>query len=278
MTGVQTCALPIYVTQGYLLQRFINACGGRGNMPIKFNGSIFTIDLQKPIGNFPAGLDADFRNWGGCYWFQNTRLPYWSMLYSGDYEMMKPLFSMYMNALPLAEFRTKKYYQHQGAYFPETIYFWGTWNNNNYGWDRHNKPDGLTDNQYIRYYWQSGIELIAMMYDYYIFTQDKNFLNDTLIPFSKEIIVFYDQHYPRDVNGKIRFEPAQSLETYWEGTVNPLPEIAGLTHVMEQFSEIESEISDLGFIALNRKIKSELPGIPIGLKDGKEILLAGEKL
>ncbi|MHC4756310.1 MAG: DUF5703 domain-containing protein [Planctomycetota bacterium] len=31
------------VTRGYILQRFINACGGRGAYPIKFNGTIFTV-------------------------------------------------------------------------------------------------------------------------------------------------------------------------------------------------------------------------------------------
>ena len=32
------------VTQAYMLQRWITACGGRGNYPIKFNGSIFTVE------------------------------------------------------------------------------------------------------------------------------------------------------------------------------------------------------------------------------------------
>ena len=32
------------VTQGYVLQRFMNACSGRGGSPIKFNGSIFTVE------------------------------------------------------------------------------------------------------------------------------------------------------------------------------------------------------------------------------------------
>ena len=32
------------VSRGYTLQRFIGACAGRGAFPIKFNGSIFTVD------------------------------------------------------------------------------------------------------------------------------------------------------------------------------------------------------------------------------------------
>jgi hypothetical protein len=55
------------VTRGYTLQRWINACAGRGVHPIKFNGTLFTVDGM--------GFDADFRGWGGPYWWQNTRLP-----------------------------------------------------------------------------------------------------------------------------------------------------------------------------------------------------------
>ena len=47
------------VTRGYTLQRWINACAGRGVHPIKFNGTIFTVD--------GAGFDADYRQWGGPY-------------------------------------------------------------------------------------------------------------------------------------------------------------------------------------------------------------------
>jgi hypothetical protein len=55
-----------HVMQGYVLQRFMNGCAGRGAQPIKFNGSLFTIG--KPD-------DPDFRRWGGPgFWFMNTRL------------------------------------------------------------------------------------------------------------------------------------------------------------------------------------------------------------
>ena len=38
---------------------------------------------------------ADYRQWGGMYWFQNTRWPYWSMLVSGDVDLTAPFFDMY---------------------------------------------------------------------------------------------------------------------------------------------------------------------------------------
>ena len=69
-----------------------------------------------------------------------------------------------------------KYYHHSGAFYPETMYFWGTYNGENYGRNRKGKPDGLTDNQYIRRYWQSGLEMSMMMLDYYAFTENKHFV------------------------------------------------------------------------------------------------------
>ena len=76
------------VTQGYALQRFKTACAGRGAYPIKFNGSLFVIDW--PAVSFGkdkvTGVEtfkpvtADYRTWGGQYWFQNTRAMYWPRL------------------------------------------------------------------------------------------------------------------------------------------------------------------------------------------------------
>lgn len=103
------------LTRAYILQRYMNAAAGRGRMPIKFNGSIFNVELTHDMAGCPRGLDADFRLWGGPYWWQNTRLPYSSMLFSGDWEMMRPLFRMYREALPLAEYRTRRYFGHEGA-------------------------------------------------------------------------------------------------------------------------------------------------------------------
>ncbi|MCE5251491.1 DUF5703 domain-containing protein [bacterium] len=255
------------VSQGYVLQNWINACGGRGDYPIKFNGSIFTVDAAIKDRRF----DADYRSWGGSYWFQNTRLPYWSMPAAGNFDLMEPLFRMYLDTLPMARERTKAYYGHDGAYFPETMYFWGTYNNDNYGWERTDEPPGMTVNRYIRYEWQGGIELSAMMLDYYVMTQDERFLKDTLVPFANEILTFYDKHYPRDGNGRIRFEPAQALETYWD-SVNPMPEIAGLQCVLNRLLELPESCTAESQRTLWRRIRDELPPIPTAEADGQTVL------
>ncbi|MGJ7032456.1 DUF5703 domain-containing protein [Niabella hirudinis] len=257
------------VSRGYILQRFINACGGRGGSPIKFNGSIFTVDTYE-TGGPQKDLDADFRLWGGCYWWQNTRLPYWSMLESGDFDLFAPLFKMYMNALPLRMAATRKYYGHEGAFFPETMNFWGTYADGDYGCKRDSLPDGFVKNPYIRYYWQSGLELALMMADYYRFTNSSSFAKDTLLPFASQILKFYAQHWKKGPDGKILFDPAMSLETF-HTAVNPLPEIVGIRVVTEKLLKLPN---------LTGKQKEEwtaliqaLPAVPLRLK-GTDTLLA----
>jgi len=259
------------VTQGYILQRFINACGGRGNYPIKFNGSIFTVDNFNRNDIF-KGFDADYRQWGGPYWWQNTRLPYWSMLVSGDFEMMKPLFSMYLNDLPLRKLATRKYYQHDGAFFPETMNFWGTHTSQNYGFDRTGLADGYTTNPYIRYYWQSGLELSLMMLDYYSFTNSSKFVSDTLVPVVSEILTFFDQHWKRDSNGKILFSPAMSLETF-HTAVNPLPEIVGIRTVTEKMLALPQSLITETQRQQWKQLINDLPEVPTRIVNN-EIVLA----
>jgi len=272
------------MTRGYVLQRYINLCAGRGNLPIKFNGSIFNVDHVMPKLPF----DADYRSWGGCYWYQNTRLAYWPMLHSGDFDTMKPFFKMFIDALPLSKFRVKKYYNHDGIHFPEAMYFWGTYNNDNYGWNRFDakgkrKPDGLTDNTYIRYYWQGVIETLAMMLDYYDFTGSEEFFRETLLPFADGVVTFYREHYTqRTPDGKILFSPAQSLETFHSCT-QPLPEIAGLRYVLPRLIALKNNTAGDAKLppALAQKcfsLLADMPPVPVGKKNAKDVILPGLEL
>ncbi len=263
------------VTRNYALQRYINACSGRGGSPIKFNGTIFTVDTKNLEGDF-NGFDADYRRWGGPFWWQNTRLPYWSMLESGDFDLMQPLFKMYRDALLLRKQATKTYYHHKGAFFPETMNFWGTYTDANYGRDRSELPLGMTQNLYIKYYWQSGLEVSLMMLDYYAFTKDEVFLKETLLPVVTEIINFFDEHWGRGDDGKILFDPAMALETYRKA-INPLPEIVGINKVCSELLKLpEFEISNKHKKQWERLI-GELPEIPTQIVDGKMVLAPAQQ-
>ncbi len=260
------------VTRGYALQRYMLASAGRGAYPIKFNGSLFTVDTYHRPG--PAGgLDADFRRWGGPYWFQNTRLAYWPMLAAGDLDLMKPFFAMYTAALPLRRAATKKYYGHDGAYFPETMNFWGTYTNTNYGIDRTGLSPGLTANTYIRYHWNSGLELSMMMLDHYAYRPDPRFVRTTLLPLASDVLRFFGKHWPRGVNGVIRFSPSQALETYQSDVVDPMPDIAGIQVVASRMLALPESLTTPALRDEWRDLLRALPPLPTRV-EGKDTLLA----
>ncbi len=263
------------ITRGYVLQRFINACGGRGAFPIKFNGAIFTVEAREESAKDDQRevYNADYRKWGGNYWFQNTRLPYWSMLACGDFDLMRPLFAMYRNNLPLAQFQTQTYFRHAGAFYPETQYLWGTFCNVDFGWKN---PDNLPTNPYIRYYWSGGIELLTILLDYFAQTGDLQFAKDTLLPLADQITLFYDVHWPRGADGKILFDPAASLET-WHTAVNPAPEIAGLSYILPRLLALPETLSAPEQRNRWKKPLADRPPLPRGKQDGVDVLLPALK-
>ena len=251
-------------------QRYLVACCGRGLYPVKFNGGLFTADW----GLKNEAFDADYRRWGGGYWFQNTRLIYWALLANGDYELMRPLFRMYRDMLPLAEHRTQAWYGHSGAFFPETLYFWGTHLPSNYGWDRTGKATGEIENRYIRWHWSGGLELVALMLETHAHTGDAALLTDELLPIARAVLSFYAQHYANDAAGKLHVAPAQALETWWEAE-NPMPEVAGLHSVLPRLLALDS-IRPADAEAWHA-LAARLPPLPTGARAGRKILLAAAK-
>lgn len=265
------------VTRGYLLQRYLNACSGRGRYPIKFNGSLFTMQIPEDLTGETFHFDPDYRRWGGPYWFQNTRLTYWPMLAAGDFELMQPFFRMYREALPLVQYRTQAYYGHGGAFFSETMCFWGTYANQDYGWNRTNKEIGRTENPYVRFYWSGSLELCVMMLEYVRYHPDPQFMQETLLPIASEVLEFYDQHYPRDAKGKVHFAPAASLET-WHSVENPLPEIVGIRTVVEGMLELFGDQLDESLATRWKQLINDLPPVPMGEENQRRFLLPAEKL
>jgi hypothetical protein len=260
------------VSRAYNLQRFINACAGRGQYPIKFNGSIFTV----PNPGSPG--DADYRRWGPGYWWQNTRLPYISMCSSGDFDLMSPLFRMYAgDVLEMAKYRTKHYFGHEGAYLNECVYFWGAAFNESYGWTpREKRKVKINESRWHRWEWQGGIELTHMMLDFYERTLDESFLGQTLLPFAHEILTFYDVHYPVDEKGKIVLEPSQALETWWDCR-NPMPEIAGILAVTERLQALATNKVGEDDRTLWQRLHDKMPELPTREVNGTRMLAPAEK-
>jgi hypothetical protein len=261
---------PFEVSRAYTLQRWIQACAGRGNFPIKFNGSLFTVDGMDNYHKFPAGdyYGPDYRRWGGNYWFQNTRHIYWPMLYSGDFDQMLPLFTMYRNMVPLLKERTRRYFGHDGVFFCETTQLWGLNRDSEFGV---NNPDVYPISGYMKYYWDSGLELSALMLGYYSNTQDKQFVSETLLPIADEVVKFYDQHYKRTQDGKLDITPSQALET-WHVAENPLNTIAGLRTVLSGLLDVPESLTTDQQRKRWKRLLGELSELPIAGEAGKKWL------
>jgi len=252
------------INQGYILQRFVTACAGRGAYPIKFNGSIFTVDnpkLREVGASKIISVNADYRTWGGQYWFQNTRAMYWPMLGQGNFDMMMPLFKMYVQEAKNNAPIINRFYHHNGSYFAETAPFYGGVNY----WGPEVKED------WTGHYFTPILELSMMMLDYYQFTGDKKFAKEMLIPMAAAGLEFFDQHFKRDSNGKLLLDPDNAIEQYWK-VHDPAPDIAGLIAITTRMLQLPDDMTTAADRAKWARLRSELPALPLGKRDGETVL------
>jgi alpha-L-fucosidase 2 len=251
------------VSQGYAIQRYMMAASSRGELPVKFNGGIFTVGHDMPDG-VPSDRDhhnPDFRAWGNCYWNQNNRLLYWPLVATGDYDLLKPWFHMYISDLSLEKDRTELYYHHPGASYPETMFFWGVPSVRDFGW---NNPTDEIESRWQRYHIQGALEVISEMLDYYDYTGDAAFAKDSVVPLADAVVTYYDRHWPRGADGKIHMAPTQSLETYQLSAVNPTPDIAGLRSVIPRMLALPPSIVKPQQTAAWARTLHDLPALPEG--------------
>lgn len=263
------------ITRSYILQNWKTACAGRGNYPIKFNGSLFTVDPVYTRSS--SDFNPDYRQWGPEYWWQNTRLMYHPMLKSGDFGMMNPLFDMYFSSLKMMQKTAKVFFGAEGVVNPETATIFGTFTNYCYGWKRDGLKTGFVQNEYVRYYWSSALEIVALMYDYYHYSGDGAFAREKLVPMGREVLKFYNSFFKRDEKGLIRITPTHSLETYWENVENDLPNVAGLHHVLDNLLSLPAGYAPSEDVAVWKDMRKALPAIPVRVVDGKKVFVPAEQ-
>ncbi len=261
------------VSRAYALQRFIDASGGRGNYPIKFNGSIFTVPAKENTEG-----DADYRRWGPGYWWQNTRLPYLSACAAGDFDVMLPFFRMYAEEIyQVCKYRTNKYFGFDGVYYPECMTFWGAVFLQTYGWTPYGKrEDKLQESGWHKWEWVSGPELVFMMLDYYDYTGDQDFLKSRIIPVANDVIRFFDNYYQTDGSDKLVMHPSMACETWWNCT-NPMPELAGLHSITRRLMGLSGELTNDQDKQYWKSFRAKLPEIPLRETPSGKALAPAEK-
>ena len=280
------------VAQSYNVFRYLMACQSRGRIMTKFNGGIFTQPLryiEKPRIYAEQAKDGtwishpDERLWGRRFTFQNQRLMYWPMIKSGDWDLIQPFFNYYLRMLPVRKAITKAWFGHEGAYYRENIDL--TCGERDCGKtgkddDPETKPlktlpgRNLGKGYYHSYYFTCGLEMVAMMIDYVKCSGDTAFQNNSLVPFAREILTFFDKHYKRDKNGKIRLDPAQVLETWWIA-VNPAPDVSGLQHDLDELisMNVGTEKDKNNW----KRFRIEIPEVSIREIDGDTVIAPAEE-
>lgn len=273
------------VAQSYNTFRFLMACQSRGRIPTKFNGGLFTQQLRLVKGgeNRPGAVKQadgtwltheDDRLWGRRFTYQNQRLLYWPLLASGDFDLMKPFFNYYSNVLPMRKAITKAWFGHDGAYYRENIEPTGAERDCDRGVrPPKTKPGEKYDGWYHDYYFTCGLETTAMMIDYADYTGEADFRDRVLTPFAREIMLFFDQHYPRGADGKLHLEAAQCLETWWV-SINPSPDIAGLRFCLDELLRMKA--GNLEDQKQWKRFRAEIPEIPVRTLGGHPVIVPAE--
>jgi hypothetical protein len=267
-------AAPADVARGYALQRFITACAGRGAFPIKFNGSLFTVPWPKQPG------DADYRRWGPGYWWQNTRLLYAPLCTSGDFDLLQPFYQLYArDLLAVSRRRTERYFGFpDAAYYPEVMYFWGAVFADTYGraTTAAQRTDKLQVSGWHKREWVAGLELAAMLLDYFDHTGDRRFLRDTLLPAALPVLRFFDRYYQPGADGRLLMQPSQALETWWD-TTNPMPEVAGLHAVTTRLLALPGDLLPASARTELTAFQQKIPPLPTRTIDGVTLLAAAAR-
>ena len=291
---------PWQVSRNYNLFRYTLACNLTGREPMMFNGGPFTFDPLYVPGSNPAGAgpDAvdkgwtpDHRNWGAGFTAQNQRLMYWTMLRSGDFDVMLPGLDYYRLGLASASARVKQYWGHDGACFVEQISaqalpgaaMWGFAKGGPRGRPG-NLEHGVQVNGATRYLYQAQLEFAHMTIKWHRYTN-----NDIApyLPFIDASVRFYDQHYRMrkkkrdgkelDDNGRIVIEPSRACEDY-KGAINPADATAGLHAVLSGLLKLDDRIVPPQKKAEYKEMYSRLPVIPTTEMDGDKVIMPAANL
>jgi len=272
------------VAQSYNVFRFLMACQSRGRVQTKFNGGLFTLPLrcaktrkyavQQKDGSWLS--HEDDRDWGRRFTFQNQRLLYWPLLMSGDGDLMKPFFDYYSNLLPIRKAITKEWFGHPGAYYRENIEPTGGERDcGRTGKPPKTKPgENVGKGYYHSYYFTCGLETLAMMTEHVKYSGDAEFRDRVVVPFAREVLLFFDKHYLRDAKGKVRLDPAMVLETWWVA-VNPAPDVSGLRFCLDELLAMKAGTP--GDQANWRRFRGEMPEVFLHEIDGRKAIAPAEK-
>lgn len=272
---------PSFVTQAYLLTKWMFMCTGRGAFPILFNGALFNgmpgggrhYSVEHFGTNFTAMPDRepdlaynpDERPWGHMNLWQNQRLPYYSMLPRGETAALRVLFRYYRRFWELNRVRAKAYYGAEGQHNTEITTSFGLQPAWVYGFERAGLPPGYAANRWGGAIDLSpGLELAHTMLEYYDYTADDDFLRDELLPYAKDLLRYIETRFPARADGKLVISPIHAVETYFD-TTDSMPVVAGMHAVLKRILALpEDKVPDRPYFAAMLRLTPAIPVETVG--------------
>ncbi len=267
------------IGRNYQLFRYMLACNRDGELPLLFNGGIFTTDNNGRIkGNNNDELPTfegepvtpDFRRWMGCHFMsQNQRWLGWPTVAGGDADLLSPTTRFYRDRARVAAARAKN----QGAggvVYTEPLDVWGLC-------PVAPLPGGLCGAQHLTWHFSMGLEnawmnLQAHENTGYPITED--------LPWMIGTVTFYDTYYRAETkkrtgkelgdDGKLVIYPGNGLEYAGDAT-NPIDAVSGLLALTEGLLRLP----DLAAADRARleQILATLPPLPAGRRSARLSLL-----
>ncbi|HHT95790.1 MAG TPA: glycoside hydrolase N-terminal domain-containing protein [Clostridia bacterium] len=142
-------------------------------------------------GSYEPKWDSDIHN------DENVQMCYWASLPLGLFESSLALYDYFDSFIPHFKENAKKIYNCRGILVPICM-------------STHGKICGTSGK------WNSWIAaggwIAAHYYDYWLFTEDEEFLKHRAVPFMKQVVLFYEDFLITGDNGKYIFVPSISPE------------------------------------------------------------------
>jgi alpha-L-fucosidase 2 len=205
---------------------------------------------------------------------QNVRLPFYSMNAAGQFDYTQSFIDLYMRGFPIMKEHTKAVFGHDGTVIRESTTLWGVIAPGVYGVNREGLEPGKQESVWHQTHWNAGLEVAWYLSEHYDYTQNETFATDTLIPFSNEIIKFFDVHWPHR-DGKLYFPDVHCLESFRK-VDNPMPFIAGLMCVIDRLLALPENLTTETDRKYWKEVLARVPEIPTWEYKGKTILANAE--
>ncbi len=267
------------IGRNYQLFRYMTACNRDGELPLLFNGGIFTTDNNGRIkGNNNSELPIfadhsvtpDYRRWMTCHFMsQNQRWLGWPALANGDPDLFSPTLEFYRDRSKVAASRAK-HHGADGVVYPEPLDVWGLCCVGP-------RADGLTAVPHLTYHFSMMLEhawMALQAHDALGISIEKD------LPWIQGTVFFYDSFYRAQTkqrtgkewgdDGKLLIYPANGLELVL-GATNPIEVVCGLKRITAGLLALPNLSRDAR--ARLQKIQPTLPDMPIGKRQGVPLLL-----